>query len=245
MIRSSALRPSMKASLLLFSLAIPPLAVHDAVGAPQQAAASNDPPLAGFPSTTKLPSAPCTCSAPKGMSGWCERHGLGYVGDVEIRSWLLYETMDAHGHLIAADHIQCPTCRAAYDSEGYCEEHKVGFVGKKAYFSRLTYELARAQYTDPTKISCPVCRKNSQGHGWCEKHQIGMVGNFAIKGKDRYQHAAKAIDILEIASKVSEHCEHCAMAIVTDSRCPFHKITYKDGHPVASPEAPPAAATGR
>jgi hypothetical protein len=166
------------------------------------------------------------------MSGWCARHGVGYVADVKIRSFLLYEMMDAHGHTIGVRTFPCPACQEALDSEGFCDEHRMGFVGGQAYFSRLTFELARAQSTDLTKIVCPVCRKNARGHGWCEAHQTGMVGNFAITDRRRYQDVAKAIDILEIASKISERCEHCALAIVTDSRCPFHKITYKDGHPV-------------
>jgi hypothetical protein len=217
------------------AFAVPPLASRGLLAVPPPTASSETPPFAGFPSTTKTPSAPCTCGAPKGIGGWCERHGVGYVGDVKIRSLDLYEIMDAHGHVTGAASFQCSECQKALDSDGYCEEHKIGFVGKMAYFSRLTYELARAQRTDPTKIACPVCRKNARGHGWCDAHQIGMVGNFAIKGRERYQGVAKEIEILELASKTSERCEHCAMAIVTDSRCPFHKITYKDGHPVAGP----------
>ena len=62
------------------------------------------------------------------------------------------------------------------------------------------------------------------------RNAMGKVQKAQLR--QRYQDLAKAIGILEIASKMSERCEHCAMAIVTDSRCPFHKITYKDGHPV-------------
>ena len=235
----------MNARLLLATLAVSHLALGGGVAARASTDGSENPPLAGFPSTKPDPSAPCTCGEAKGMSGWCERHGVGYVGDVKIRSWLLYETMDAHGHTIDMANFQCLECLEAFDSDGFCEEHKIGFVGKKAYFSRLTFELARAEKRDPTKIVCPVCRKNARGHGWCEAHQIGMVGNLAIKGRERYQHAAKAIAVLEIANKTSERCEHCAMAIVTDSRCPFHKITYKDGYPVPALSVTPAAASGR
>ena len=241
----SPLRRSMKANLLLLSLAVPPLAFPGFLAVSPATESSEDPPLAGDPSTKKNPSAPCTCGEAKGMSGWCERHGVGYVADVKIRSWLLYETMDAHGHALGVSTFDCPECQKAIDSDGFCEEHRIGFVGKKAYFSRLTFELARAQTTDPTKLVCPVCRKNARGHGWCEAHQTGMVRNLAIKGRERYQEVAKAIDILEIASKTSERCEHCAMAIVTDSRCPFHKITYKDGHPVPALSGTPVPASGR
>ena len=61
-----------------------------------------------------------------------------------------------------------------------------------------------------------------------------MVGDLSILGRERWDHVAKAIGILETAEKTSARCEHCAMAIVTDSRCPFHRITYKDGHPVSA-----------
>lgn len=178
------------------------------------------------------------------MSGWCERHGIGYVGSVKIRSWLLYEIMDAHGHTLDFSNLQCPECRKAMTTDGYCEEHKIGFVAKKAYFSRLTFELARAEKRDLLKISCPVCWRNASDRGWCETHQVGMVGDRAILGRERWDHVAKAIGILEIAEKMSEQCEQCAMAIVTDARCPYHRITYKDGHPVPGPVAP-ATASGR
>lgn len=196
------------------------------------------PPLAGYPSSKKNPAAPCTCGDAKGMSGWCERHGIGYVGNVKLRSHLLYETMDAHGHVLDFSTFQCPECQKAIDSDGYCEEHRIGFVKKLTYFSRLTYELARGERRDPAKITCPVCRKNARDRGWCEAHQIGMVGDLAILGRDRYQHLSKQIEILELANKASERCEYCAVAIVTDSLCPYHRITYKDGHPVPAPPAP-------
>jgi len=194
-------------------------------------------PESGFPSRRKDPSARCTCGDAKGMSGWCERHGIGYVGSVKIRSYLLYEIMDAHGHTVDYDNLQCPACRKAMNEAGFCEEHRVGWVGRKAYFSRLTYELARAEKRDITTITCPVCWKNADDHGWCDAHQVGMVRDLAIPGRERWDQVAKAIGILEIAEKASERCEQCAMAIVTDSRCPFHRIVYKDGHPVSGPAA--------
>jgi len=237
----------MKASLALLTLAVSLLAVPGSLAVRPPAESSETPPLAGFPSTKKDPAARCTCGDARSMSGWCERQGIGYVADVKIRSWLLFEMMDAHGHAvdIGSGAFQCPECQKAIHSDGFCEEHRIGFVGKQAYFSRLTFELARADPVDPRKIACPVCRMNARGHGWCEAHQTGMVNNLAILGRERYQHVLKAIEILEIANKASERCEHCAMAIVTDSRCPFHKITYKDGNPLPAPSATPASASDR
>src|SRR6058998_3243348 len=133
----------MKASLLLLTLAVSPLDLPGFLALASQTEGSETPPLAGFPSTKENPSAPCTCGEAKGMSGWCERHGIGYVGSVKIRSWLLYEIMDAHGHTLGVGTFLCPQCQKAIDTDEFCEEHKIGFVGRKAYFSRLTFELAR------------------------------------------------------------------------------------------------------
>src|SRR5262249_6179148 len=130
---------------LVASLAAPAAMAHEESlpsakpVSPAQPSADTPTELSGFPSTKKNASAPCTCGDAKGMSGWCERHGIGYVGSVRIRSWLLYETMDAHGHTLDPGNLQCPECQKAFTADGFCEAHKGGFVERKAYFSRLTF----------------------------------------------------------------------------------------------------------
>ncbi len=173
--------------------------------------------------------APCTCAVAKATNGWCDRHALGYVANVEIRSKVLYETLDAHGHVLDLSTFACPSCRNAIESEGFCEEHRVGFVHGLAYFSRLTYELARAETSDTNKITCRICRKNAETHGWCPKCKLGRVGHFAIRDERAYQHVAKAVDILVAANEAVARCEMCAVAMVTDTTCPLCRITYKDG----------------
>lgn len=181
---------------------------------------------------------PCTCAAARTTHGWCETHARGYVAAVEIRSTLLYHALDAHGHDLDLNTVQCAVCQKAIASDGFCEEHRVGFVGRQAYFSRLTYELARGENRDPSSISCRACRRNSGSLGWCEKHGVGMVGSVAVKDRQAYGHAAKAVDILEAANQAARHCEHCAVAMVTDTQCPVHRITYKDGRAVPPPAVP-------
>lgn len=183
-------------------------------------------------SSTRKAAAPCTCATAKDMNGWCERHGFGYVASVKIKSRLLYDTMDAHGHTLDLSIFECGACQKAIASDGFCEEHRIGFLRKQAYFSRLTYELARGELRKPARIVCPVCRKNARGQGWCETCQTGMIGKTAIKGAASYQHVSKAIGILRLANKAAERCQDCALAIVTDAQCPMCRITYKDGHPV-------------
>ena len=109
---------------------------------------------------------------------------------------------------------------------------QIGFVEKKAYFSSLTYHLARGETTPVSEIACPICRKNAETHGWCEADKVGRVGNVAIDTKEDYEQVAKAIQIVQAADESAERCKYCATSIISDSRCPFCRITYKDGEPV-------------
>jgi hypothetical protein len=222
-------------------LALAWIVLAAAVVVPARAAATApaaSPP--GASSERSVSEAACTCPAARALNGWCERHAIGYVAGVQVRSKLLFETLDAHGHQVDLSTFSCPSCRRAIEMEGFCDEHKVGFVSKLAYFSRLTYELARGTVLDPAGISCAVCRRNAQGHGWCGKHRVGMAGPFAIRDRDAFQRVEKAIGILEIANEAAIRCEHCAMAIVTNTFCPVHRIVYKDGKALKmSPPQPP------
>ena len=181
---------------------------------------------------------PCTCPGAKVAGGWCELHGTGYVASVEIHSRLLYDALDAHGHMLDLSTFECTLCRTAIESDGFCDQHRVGFLARQAYFSRLTYELARGEAREPISITCPTCRRNTASHGWCEKCGVGMVGHVQVRDRRAYEHAAKAVDILRAASNTVKRCEWCAIAMVTDTTCPQCRITWKDGKPVATPSAP-------
>ncbi len=175
----------------------------------------------------------CTCPEARRANGWCEFHGMGYVAEVPMRSALLHETLDAHGHQVDPGTFECESCKKAIETSGFCEKDRIGFVGGLAYFSRLTYELARGNWTPPESLSCPVCRKNAdEGPGWCDECNRGMVGHVAIRDKAAYEAAARAVVILRAAIQTAEGCEYCAVAMVADGDCPYHRITYKDGKPV-------------
>src|SRR5262245_31748524 len=89
----------------------------------------------------EAPQAPCTCQSAKLDNGRCDRHELGYVASIPIRSRMLYETLDAHGHTLDPNAFVCEMCREAIRSDGFCERDRIGFVNTQAYFSRLSYEL--------------------------------------------------------------------------------------------------------
>lgn len=184
-----------------------------------------------------VPAPPDLCRAERLGDLWCDHAGAGYVASVAIPSRLLFEAMDAHGHVLDLSSFTCPSCKAAIASDGFCEEHRTGFVGKLAYFSRLTYEMARGERKDPGTIRCPACRRHAETTGWCARHRLGMIGNVAIADRAAYDRAAKAVAILRAAVAMLPRCEGCAVAMVTDTECWPHRIPYVNG--VAQPPTGP------
>lgn len=181
----------------------------------------------------------CTCETARQTHGWCEVCKVGYVAEIRIRSRLLYEEIDAHGHDIIPASIKCESCRRAIDKDGYCEKCRIGFVGKQAYLSRLTYHLAKGKPFDASKSSCAACRKNAAAYGWCAFCKTGLVGNVVIADRADYDSAVKAYDLVRTAVDAAERCEMCAVAILYDARCDQCKVAYKDGKQIADAPRPP------
>jgi hypothetical protein len=184
------------------------------------------------PGPARGAAAPDPCAEARRVDGWCEREGLGYVANVAIRSRLLYDALDAHGHVLDLSTFTCPTCKEAIATGGFCEEHRTGFVKKQAYFSRLTYEMARGERVDPARLRCPDCRRNAETTGWCAKHRTGMIGNVAIRDRAAWERADAAVRILRAAVEMLPRCEWCAIAMVTDTKCPIDKTQWRGGQPV-------------
>jgi len=174
----------------------------------------------------------CACAQAMEFDGWCDVHRIGYIGGVEIASARLYEALDAHGHAVDPATFECETCRSAIATDGYCETHRIGFLGGQAYFSRLSYLLARGERRTPSDVQCPTCRANMAGRGWCDASGVGMVGHVAIRDRASFDEIDRALTIVEAASREAERCEHCAVAMVTDTTCPFCGIQYRDGNEV-------------
>src|SRR5262245_15562475 len=96
------------------------------------------PPAQSSGAATAAPAKPpeeACCKAARMTDGWCDRHDIGFVASIPIRSRALYETLDAHGHIIDPNALACDVCRQAFRTEGYCERDRIGFVKSLAYFS--------------------------------------------------------------------------------------------------------------
>jgi len=209
--------------MALIFLSVPTVAAH-----PER--------TAGTPGSS--PEQPCTCAEARLADGWCGTHRVGYVAMVRIPSRLVYDALDAHGHVLDLDTFTCPACRKAIDAGGFCDEHHTGFVRKEAYFSRLTYEMARGERLDPAGIACPACRRNSASLGWCARDGRGMVGVVAIRDRSAYDRAAAAVTVVRAAAETVTRCEGCAVAMVTDTECWRCRITYRNG--LAQPRVSPS-----
>jgi len=172
------------------------------------------------------------CEQARRTNHWCRAGNVGYVAGLEIRSRFLYEVLDAHGHTIVPQAVQCDVCREALKSHGYCPAHRMGYVGGRAYMTPLTYYLARGRRVDPASITCPICRKNLQGIGWCERDHVGIVGTTALDDRQEFEELTKAYQILVAAIQMSSTCERCSGAMVADGYCAIHRIKFKDGVPV-------------
>ncbi len=177
----------------------------------------------------------CTCSQVKHDGGWCTACEVGYVAGVEIKSAMLFEALDAHGHDIIPERIKCETCQKAMASDGYCERSRMGFVDGQAYLSRLTYHVAKGRATKPSTLACGTCRKNAKNAGWCDVCRRGMIGHIAIDRHDKFVEAKKAYRrLLEAVRKLAE-CETCAVALFTGGRCLKCNVSYHERQPTVKP----------
>ena len=166
------------------------------------------------------------------MNGWCNTCSTGYVASLEVPSFELFETLDAHGHDIDPARISCASCQKAIADDGLCEVCRMGYVKGQLYMSPLTYYLARSELRRVSDISCATCRENAAAWGWCDSCGVGRVGRYAFASREDMKGARRAIDILKGSLARLERCESCAVASFAGGRCPECDIRYRDGEAV-------------
>lgn len=174
----------------------------------------------------------CTCSVARIRQGWCPACKVGYIAGFRLQSYDLWETLDAHGHDFDGPSIRCAACQQAMKTDGFCDACGMGYLHNLAYLSRLTYHLARGRICDVEGIACHACRQNAQRYGWCGACRRGMVGHVCFVDRSDYDGAAHQMEIVFRAQETIPRCETCAVAMVSNGRCPYCKITYRDGEPL-------------
>jgi hypothetical protein len=89
--------------------------------------------------------------------------------------------------------------------------------------------LAKGTPIDVSRLTCSTCKKDASSFGWCEKDRLGIVGHTGFTDRASYDRTVAALAIVKLANEESKRCQYCAAAIVTDSECPFCKISWKNG----------------
>ncbi len=189
----------------------------------------------------------CSCARGQVDNVWCVPCKIGYVATVEIRSYVLFDALDAHGHDVDPEGMRCAACRWAVKRDAFCGDCRVGYVNGQAYFSKLTYLLAQGQPLDAGALTCTACRTHAgektlplETGGWCDACAVGIVGNRAYRDRRTFKKARREYERLLRAVERSAECELCAAAIIYDRRCHRCEISYRDG----KPQVPDEPATG-
>ena len=176
----------------------------------------------------------CVCVAARAVHGWCGKCKVGHVAAVRVPSAELYEALDAHGHDVKHERLECKRCKANAAKGGYCSSCRMGFVDGLAYMSELTYTLAngsvkRPAKKSPAKTKCSTCQLLPITGGWCDRCRVGLAGNVFFKERKHYDNALRWRAHLEQSVKLLVRCELCAIAHFCDGACRIHRLKYTAG----------------
>jgi hypothetical protein len=174
----------------------------------------------------------CSCSQNEWANGWCDDHSVGYAAGLEIKSSVIAEALDFHGHQITPMALECESCRSAAAENALCERCGWGIANSRIYGSKMTYYLALGEPRDQGLIHCETCRRLAAGEGWCERCGQGWIGHFAYQERAVHTAAVQEFQLLQRALDTLARCEICALACYYSTHCPNCRITYRDGEPI-------------
>src|SRR5262245_53978214 len=118
---------------LAIVLLLAALAYWTAPQSPAQRAPTSSP--TAPPAATPSGPVASTCSEARVKNGWCAAHQVGYVGSLEVRSQLVFDALDLHGHDVDVPGLACASCREAARTDGFCSACNRGFLAGRAYLS--------------------------------------------------------------------------------------------------------------
>lgn len=183
----------------------------------------------------------CRCVTVKAADGWCPKCRVGYYAAQRIESASVFQALDLHGHEVDAEKTHCQICRNAIREGGFCDVCHMGYINGRGYFSRVCYHLAKGRNVSPAssrKSCCPPAG------GWCATCKQGVVGNRTFDHERDFGQAQRYYEVLISSLREAGRCEHCAMAMIADSRCHLCRIEYKDGKPIGQPSTQPQLKKG-
>ncbi len=87
----------------------------------------------------------CSCPTARAENGWCEACGVGYAAELEMRTKVVHDALDLHGHDVDPRSFSCASCQEALRTDGFCAACRRGFIAQRAYLSALAYHLAHGE----------------------------------------------------------------------------------------------------
>lgn len=172
----------------------------------------------------------CNKVAEKGEGFCC---GKGKVFGVELSSKKLYAALvgDKVDPATAAK-CPCSDCKKALKTNGKCD--KCQFVAGKKYQSPVAYVLAKGTPISAELIAacpkrCEHCKAAFKKDGRCDKCGVGFVAGRMYDNEKDHAAALVAFKTLTKAATAANHCEQCAVALVTDGKCKACNVSFKNG----------------
>ena len=162
----------------------------------------------------------------KSGAGFC--CGKGKMFGVELTSKKLYTALA--GKTLEKDKIQCEGCKKAAEINGRCEHCKVSIANGKAFRSQVSYSLAKGTPVSADKAaSCGGCKIAQKDSGFCTGCSLGFVAGRIFSDQKVYDAAKTAFATLVKAASAATKCVGCAIAMVTDGKCPSCNLSFENG----------------
>ncbi len=186
--------------------------------------------FAGFQAPAVAGGCPGCTKIAKGSDGFC--CGKGKAHGVEVKSKKLYAALA--GHKVDLEKHPCPGCRKAGETNGSCAHCKTYAVDGTVYHSPVAHALAKGtpmpkELVEACTKRCSACKTAHAENGRCKECNVGFVADRMFESETLYKVALAAYKTLEKAAQAAQHCEACAVAMVTDGGCDRCKVKFKDG----------------
>lgn len=167
----------------------------------------------------------CSEVAKKGEGFHC---GHGKIFGVELTSEKLYRALV--GMKVEVEKMKCEGCKTAAKTGGTCKHCNVGLAQGKAYHSLIAHRVASGKpITAEHAAKCGGCKIAFKSNGRCSACDVGFVAGRMFSDKEVYTRAVSAYKTIVKAIGKAAKCEACAVAMVTDGKCPTCKVSFKDG----------------
>ncbi len=185
----------------------------------------------------KMEAKTCTCEVIiETGEGFCDVCNKGQIFGEKLTSRKLYETL--HGHSVDTAKMTCDGCKRAVEKGSTCAVCKVGFASGHMYHSPMAHSMALGTpYSAEKASNCRGCKIAFAENSVCSKCEVGFLDGRIYHTRNRHNQAETAHKVIHVAILMSDKCEDCAIAMVTNSKCEKCNIRFQNGRSVGGAPA--------